>query len=109
MESGRDVFDGSLFALISRSRLDISQAVVSVYKARGVKPLEVGERQKIDFVNAPHSSCCDSDVDGCVWDPFGTACYGAAQPPLGWMLGHVTVTPLHHVFHSSVSRRCLSK
>ena len=106
MESGRGVFDRSLCALSTRGGFDKSQCVVSVYKARGVKPLEVGERQKIDVVNA-HLSCCESNVDGCVGSVWYSVLWSCPTP--AGMLWHVTVTPLPHVFHSSLSRRCLSK
>ena len=47
VESVRGVFDGYLFFFMSSSvGLDTSQSVVSIYKARGVKPLEVVERQE---------------------------------------------------------------
>ena len=58
-------FDGSLCLLSCSVGLGTSQCVVSVYKARGVHRLEVGKRLKIDVMNA-QSSCCESNVDGCL-------------------------------------------
>jgi len=71
------------------------------------KALGSGEkRQKIDGVNG-RSSCCESNVDGCVGSVWKSMLWSCPTP--AGMLWHVTVTPLPHGFHSSISRRCLSK
>ena len=101
MENCTDVFDWSLCARSSGVGLDTSQCVVSVFKAKGVKPLEVGERQNIVVLNV-RASCCESNVDGCVGSVWCSMLWSCPTP--AGMLWHVTVTPLPHVFHSSISR-----
>ena len=79
MESCTDVFDGSVCILSARVGLDTSQCVVSVYKARGVKLLKVGERLKIDVLNA-RPWCCESNVDGCVGSVWCSTLWSCPTP-----------------------------